>query len=69
MKDGIETSRESINWINNKLFILNIMDVILQHTSIDAINENESLIILTNDTDNCSNNPSITDNNNNDNNN
>ena len=61
--------KKIINWINNKLFILNRMDVILQHTNIGAINENENLIILKNNTDNYGNNPSTTDNNNNDNNN
>ena len=65
----LKHQKESINCINNKLFILNTMDVILQHTSINTINENESLIILTNNTNNYSDNPSTTDNDNNDNNN
>ena len=62
-------TKRSINWINNKVFKSNTMDVILQHTSIDAINENERMIISTSNTDNYSDDPSITDNDNNDNNN
>ena len=68
-KDGIETPRESINWINNKLFKSNTMDVILRGTGINTISENERMIILTSNTDNYSDNPSTTDNDNNDNNN
>ena len=46
-----------------------MMDVILQHTSIDAINENERAIISTSNTDNYNGDLSTTDNDNNDNNN
>ena len=65
----LKNQKESISWINNKLIILNTMDLILQHTNINTINENENLIILTNNTNNYSDNPSTTDNDNNDNNN
>ena len=43
------------------------MDVILQDTSINTINENEGLIILTSNTDNYSDSPLTTNNDNNDN--
>ena len=63
----LKNQKESINWINNRPFKLNAMDVILQGTSINTISENESLIILISNTDNYSDNPSTTDNNNNNN--
>ena len=63
----LKHQKEGINWINNKLFILNTMDVILQHTSINTINKKERMIILISNTDNYSDNPSTTDNNNNNN--
>ena len=44
------------------------MDVILQHSSINAINEIERMVISTNNTDNYSDNPLTTDNDSNDNN-
>ena len=59
--------KESIKWINNKLFISNTMDVILQDTSINTFNENESVIISTNNTSNYSIRALITDNKNNNN--
>ena len=63
----LKHQKESIKQINNKLFILNTIDVILQHTSINAISENERMIILTNNTSNYSDNSSTTDNDNNEN--
>ena len=53
--------QRSINWINNKLFISNKMDVILQHPSMNTINENKRKIISTNSTENYSDDPSTTD--------
>ena len=44
------------------------MDVIVQHSSINTINENERMLISTSNTNNYSDNPSTTDNDNNDNN-
>ena len=61
--------KKSINWINNRLFISNKMDLILQHSSINTINENERMITSTSNTDNYSDNPLSTNNDNNDNNN
>ena len=45
-----------------------MMDMILQHSSINTINENERMIITKSNTDNYSNDPSTTDNDNNNNN-
>ena len=51
-KVDLKYKKESMKWIGNNLFILNTKDVILYDTSINTINENESMIILTTNTGN-----------------
>ena len=63
----LKHQKENIKEINNKLFILNTMNVILRHTGINTISEKERVINLTTNSNNYSNNPSTTDNNNNNN--
>ena len=59
--------KRGINWINDKLFISNKMDVILKYSSINTINENERIVIITNNTGNYSDDPTTIDSNSNNN--